>query len=77
LKYHKQINYSNRYYKWTTIDRNIIIKSAKDFSEHNAKFLIEIPYRHRGIVKKKTKGLNSVMTSMTIFTLNQNLFNVV
>jgi len=55
----------------TIIGRNFIVKNAENFSEHNAKFHLKIPYRDREIVKK-AKRCHSFMTTLTMFTQNQN-----
>jgi len=54
------------------IGRNSIVKNEKNFTEQNAK---NLPLCRE--IKKKTKIFHSVMTSMTMFSPNQNLFNFV
>jgi len=58
------------------ICRNFIVKSAKRFSEYNAKNCLKIPFCNQEILKPM-KIFYSVLTSMAMFTPNQSLSNFV
>jgi len=54
----------------------LLYKLRKKFSEHNAKNFAKNSLRLPRNPKKKTKWFHSIMTSLTMFTPNKNLFNL-